>query len=596
MKSTHAKVYELLEPAKRKDAVILLFFIIVGTLFEVLGIGLLLPVIVLLMDENLADSYPVIQPLLDALGNPDHADQVKITMAVLVGVYFVKNLYLVFLEWWQARFTLGLLIDFSQRLFTLYLRQPYNFHLQRNSAHLIRNITGEVVQFIGKAVCPIIILVAELLVLLGILALLLLIEPVGSIVVFVVLTGAAWLFHLCTHNRVTRWGQIRQFHDRQVMQHLQQGLGSVKDVKVLGRETNFLNLFKEHYRKSGQMAQFLQILQKLPGLWLELLAVIGFALLVVIMLAQGREMSGILPTMGLFATATFRLMPSVSRILTAIQSLRFGLPAINSLYEDFTSLESEPEPEPEPSITPKGKPVLLKDDIRLENLSYSYLDTPTRAIADISISIKQGESIGLIGPSGSGKSTLVDIILGLLRPDSGQVIVDGQDIQRNIRLWQDQIGYVPQAIFLTDDTLRHNIAFGLPEDQIDDEAVKRAIEYAQLGEFVASLPDKMETIVGERGIRLSGGQRQRIGIARALYHDPNVLVLDEATSALDTATEKGVMGAVMALHGSKTVIIVAHRLSTVENCDRLYELDQGRVVHEGTPAEIIPTTKNASSN
>lgn len=594
MKSTYSKVYELLAPAKRKAAVILLFFIIIGTLFEVLGIGLLLPVIVLLMDENLAESYPVVQPLLDALGNPSHADQVKIIMAVLVGVYFVKNLYLVFLEWWQARFSIGLQIDFSQRLFTLYLRQPYNFHLQRNSAHLIRNITGEVGQFIGNAVNPIISLVAELLVLFSILALLLLIEPVGSIIVFFVMATAAWLFHRSTRNRVTRWGQIRQYHDGQRIQHLQQGLGGVKDVKLLGRETNFLALFKEHNSKSGQVAKFLQILQKLPRLWLELLAVTGFALLVVIMLAQGREMSSIVPTMGLFATAAFRLMPSVARILIAIQSLRFGLPAINSLYEDFTSLELEPESEP--SISPEGEPVLLKDDIHLENLSYSYLDTPTRAIADISISIKQGESIGLIGPSGSGKSTLVDIILGLLRPDSGQVIVDGQDIQSNIRLWQDQLGYVPQAIFLTDDTLRHNIAFGLPEDQIDDEAVKRAIDAAQLEEFVVSLPDKMETIVGERGIRLSGGQRQRIGIARALYHDPNVLVLDEATSALDTATEKGVMEAVMALHGSKTVIIVAHRLSTVENCDRLYELSQGGIVHEGTPAEVIPTTKNASSN
>jgi ABC-type multidrug transport system fused ATPase/permease subunit len=362
----------------------------------------------------------------------------------------------------------------------------------------------------------------------------------------------------------------------------------------LGRETNFLALFNEHNSKSGQVAKFLQILQKLPRLWLELLAVIGFALLVVIMLAQGREMSSIVPTMGLFATAAFRLMPSVARILVAIQSLRYGLPAINSLYEDFTSLELEPESEP--SITPEEKPLLLKDDIRLENLSYSYQDTPTRAIADISISIKQGESIGLIGPSGSGKSTLVDIILGLLRPDSGQVIVDGQDIQKNIRLWQDQIGYVPQAIFLTDDTLRHNIAFGLSENQIDDEAVKRAIEYAQLEEFVVSLPDKMETIVGERGIRLSGGQRQRIGIARALYHDPNVLVLDEATSALDTATELGVMQAVMALHGDKTVVIVAHRLSTVENCDRLYRLESGRIAEHGAPDKMISSVKFNASN
>ena len=579
----------MLSSSERRAAIMLLGFIIVATLFELLGIGLLLPVMVLLVEDNLAVSYPEIQPVLEFLGNPSHEMQVQIVMVVLIGVYLIKNLYLAFLAWWQARFTLGLLEKFSQRLFAIYIHQSYTFHLQRNSAQLIRNITSEVNQFIGNALNPVLTLIAEILVLLGIVTLLLLVEPLGALIVFLVLFMASWAFYRSTRTRISRWGEMRRYHDGQRIQHLHQGLGGVKDVKLLGREADFLLQFREHNLKSIQMAQFLEILQKLPRLWLELLAVIGLALLVLIMLAQGSEVSSIVPIMGLFAISAFRMMPSVNRILYAAQSLRYGLPAINHLYEDFQLLE------------PKAKSgnnisTVLQKEICLSDITYNYPDTENSALKKVKIKIQQGESVGFIGPSGSGKSTMVDVILGLLTPVAGQVMVDGQDIQLNLRSWQDQVGYVPQSIYLTDDTLRHNIAFGIPEEQIDDVAVKSALVAAQLDEFVSSLADGMETIVGERGIRLSGGQRQRIGIARALYHDPGVLVLDEATSALDTATEKGVMQAVMAMHGKKTIIIVAHRLSTVEHCDRLYRLDQGKIVEEGTPAKIIPSAKITSSN
>lgn len=583
MSNSFSKIYNLLTPSKRRASVILLGFILVGTLLEILGIGLLLPVMVLLVEDNLATSYPVLQPVLNFLGNPSHEVQIQIVMLVLVGVYLIKNLYLAFLAWQQARFSVGLLEELSQRLFTIYIHQPYTFHLQRNSAQLIRNITSEVGQFIAYALNPVLMLTAEILVLLGIVTLLLLVEPLGALIVFLVLLTASWAFYRSTRTRITKWGEKRQYHDGQRIQHLHQGLGGVKDVKLLGREASFLMHFYEHNSKSAQMAQFLEILQKLPRLWLELLAVVGLALLVLIMLAQGREVSSIVPTMGLFAIAAFRMMPSVNRILKAIQSLRYGLPAINRLHEDFQL--SDPKPV---SVSKNANTrTELQKEICLTDITYNYPDTENSALVKVTIKIQQGDSIGFIGPSGSGKSTMIDVILGLLAPDVGQVIIDGQDIQQNLRAWQDQIGYVPQSIYLTDDTLRHNIAFGLSEEQIDDVAVNLAIQAAQLDEFVASLADGMETFVGERGIRLSGGQRQRIGIARALYHDPNVLVLDEATSALDTETEKGVMQSVMDLHGKKTIIIVAHRLSTVEDCDRLYRLEHGRVVEEGTSIEIL---------
>lgn len=592
MKAIYSRIQILLASTRRRSVLILLGLIIIGTLFEVMGIGLLLPVIGVLLEDNLAISFPVLEPLLIALGNPDHQTQIQITMAVLIAAFLVKNLFLAFLAWWQARFTMGVQVDLSQTLFSIYLRQPYTFHLQRNSAQLIRNITGEVGYFIAYVLNPALILIAEVTVLLGIVALLLAVEPLGTLIVFLVLFTVAWIFHRATRTRITRWGETRQHHDGLRIQHLNQGLGGAKDVKLLGREAEFLVQFQEHNSKSAQMNQFMEIVQKLPRLWLEILAVVGLALLVFSMLAQGREMSSIVPTAGLFAAAAFRLLPSAIRILAAAQYVRYAVPVINNLYEDL-ELSS---PEPEAKLKATSKSGELRKEICLTGVKYQYDGAPTSAIADISINIQQGESIGFIGPSGSGKSTLIDVILGLLTPDSGLVSVDGNDIQLELRAWQDQIGYVPQSIYLTDDTLRRNIAFGLPDKQINDIAVNHAIDAAGLEDFVSSLPEGIETIVGERGVRLSGGQRQRIGIARAMYHDPDVLVLDEATSALDTASEYRVMQAVMALHGKKTIIIVAHRLSTVEHCDRLYRLEQGKVVEEGIPSEIIPSLNITSSN
>lgn len=584
--SAWRKIYAVLSSSERKRAMVLLVLMFVGMMLETLGIGLFIPALTLLIQGDIAGQYPAVVPVLARMGNPSQQSLVIGGTLVLVCVYFVKALYLAFLAWWQTRYAFSLQKRISQQLFTTYLYQPYTFHLQRNSAQLIRNVTGEVNIFTYKTLLPGMLLITEVLVLLGIGSLLMLVEPVGAIIVALTLGGASWGFHRATRGSISRWGEARQYHEGLRIQRLQEGLGGAKEVKLLGRESNFLGKYGVHNIQSARVGEYQITLQQLPRIWLELLAVTGMALLILSMIAQGRDLLQIAPTLGLFAIAAFRLMPSMSRILSSAQSLRFGLPVINTLHEEL-SLSM-------PKADRKGtnETVVLQKTVGLVNVSYTYPNALKPALQGLMVNIRQGETVGFIGPSGAGKSTLVDILLGLLTPDSGVVSVDGVDIREKLRNWQDQIGYVPQTIFLTDDTLRSNIAFGLPPEQINEEAVWRGIRAAQLDDFVKSLPQGLDTMVGERGVRLSGGQRQRIGIARSLYHDPEVLVLDEATSSLDVDTENEVMQAVRSLHGSKTIIIVAHRLSTVEHCDRLYRLEQGHVVEEGMPGEMLMPKSN----
>lgn len=579
--STVRKIWSLLTPAQRRSAVKLLGLMLVGMLLETLGVSLVIPAIALLTQSDFAYKYPALQSILQALGNPSQQNLVIGGMLVLVGVYLIKTLFLAFLAWQQTSFAYDVQAQLSQRLFTVYLRQSYTFHLQRNSAQLIRNVINEVSLFTNTGILPVMVLLAESLVLLGLCGLLLLVEPLGSLIVVGVLGAAAWGFYRLTRGHVARWGKARQLHDGLRIQHLQQGLGGAKDAKLLGRETDFLEQYRVHNVQSARVGRLQTTLQQIPRLWLELLAVSGLAILVISMLAQGRVLDAVLPTLGLFAATAFRLIPSVNRVMNAVQLLRYGLPVVDVLRTELNLAT--------PEVTRTHSPVIpFHVALELSQVTYTYPGAAEPALKDVSLAIQRGGSVGFIGSSGAGKSTLVDILLGLLTPAAGEVRLDGRDIQTNLRNWQDQVGYVSQTIFLTDDTLRRNVAFGLANEQIDDGAVKRAIQAAQLEEFVASQPEGLETLVGERGVRLSGGQRQRIGIARALYHDPAVLVLDEATSALDTATERDVMQSVTALQGSKTILIIAHRLSTVEHCSRLYRLHEGRVVEEGPPSAMAP--------
>jgi len=583
MKKNFYKIYKLLSRSERRSVFFLLALMVVGMFLEMIGIGLVVPVITLMIQGDLIDSFPVIKSINAISGNLSNSEIIIVVMIGLVCVYAIKNIFLAYLIWKQSQFVYDVQVKLSNSLFSNYLLQPYTFHLQRNSAELIRNVINETGNF-TIALTSMQLIITEFLVLIGVTFLLLLVEPLGALIAGSVLGLFAWAFYYVTRKRMLSWGTDRQLHDGLRIQHLQQGLGGAKDVKLLGRESDFLEQFNFHNLKSARVTKLQSNLQNYPRLMFELLAVIGLAILVISMRSQGKDMEEIIPLLGLFAAAAFRLMPSVNRILNSVQCLRYYLPVVETIDKEIRLTT------PKPVTSSKEGVDVFRNEISIKNVMYQYPDSTKPALENISIDISSGETIGIIGSSGSGKSTLVDVILGLLAPSSGYIEVDENDIQMSLRQWQDQVGYVPQTIYLTDDTLRRNIAFGIPEELINNNSVENAIRAAQLDVFVSDLKYGFETIVGERGVRLSGGQRQRIGIARALYHDPKVLVFDEATSSLDSETENSVMKTIMALHGTKTILIVAHRLSTVEQCDRIYRLDNGRVIEAGEPKEIIPTS------
>lgn len=576
--NTALSIFSVLTRRERWLATGLIFLMLIGMGFEMLGIGLVMPALGFLVHDAETGLPPWAESLIVRLGHPSEIELLLGGLFFLLFVYLIKAAFLMFMAYCQSHFVARLQTDLSHRLFGIYLSQPWPFHLERNSAELIRNVDS--IHIFAITCTALMTLLAELLVVLGVVSLLICVEPKGALVVGGLLGASALLYDLSTRSRLTQWGARRHRHHAMVLRHLQEGLGGVKDVKVLGCEQALLERFRLDAEGLARMNSRQSLFQQIPRLWYELLAVAALCILTAVMIWQGKPISSLVPVLGLFGTAAFRLLPSVNRLALSVQQLRFTDALVSTVRNELSTQIAAPSAGRGPALT-------FSNCIQLDHVSYQYGAGRARALDGVCLSIPRGAAVGIIGGSGAGKSTLVDVILGLLEPTSGELTVDGHDVGRNSRSWLDCVGYVPQQIYLADDTLRRNIAFGLNDAEIDESAVIKAVETAQLKKFIATLPDGLDTVVGERGVRLSGGQRQRIGIARALYYDPAVLVLDEATSALDNDTEKEVMAAVDSLHGEKTLVIVAHRLSTVSHCDVIYRIDHGRVVASGTAKEML---------
>jgi ABC-type multidrug transport system fused ATPase/permease subunit len=567
--------------SKRRVPFVMLLGIL-GTAVEAFGIGLVIPVMTTMSKASPGNSGSVLQPLFNFFGIQSVGTMVGVAVLSIVVAFMVKNAYQLFYSWYLAKFSNFSSQQLSSMLFRSFLRRPYTFHLQRNSSELLNTVQQEVGMTLG-IVTSTTGLLKELLLGASVAVLMFITEPVAAASTLAILIFGSILYTKVTKPRIAYFGQQRQKIQAPLMRYLLQGFGGVKDIQVLGRAEDFSTQYEAQNLIVQNANLRYRLINQIAPMWTELLAMSGLTVVVWVMVWQGRAPDRIIPLLGLFVIATWRFVPSINNVIGLVNSLSYSKPAVESLYNEFEYIKKQNE-------IVKTQAVFT-DKIEMRNLTFSYANTLAPSLRDVNIVVRKGETVGFIGPSGAGKSTLVDVILGLLPPSSGELLVDGINMHDHNIEWQSTIGYVAQAIYLTDDTVRRNVAFGIAENEIDDVALERALKSAQLWEFVQGLPDKTHSIVGERGIRVSGGQRQRIGIARALYHEPQVLVLDEATSSLDIETETEVMSAIRALQGFKTILIVAHRLSTVQHCDRVYKIEDATIVGEGTLEEL---TKSAS--
>lgn len=555
---------------------------LVAAALEACGLGLVYTFIRSLLSPDAAVSIPVIGAYFTDISSSGNQHAIIVIVSALLAVFLVKNLLLIGLYYIQAGFIAKNESNLAIKLLDHYLHGAYSLHLTRNSADLIRNITGSVSVVFNAVTMSFFTLASEIFVSTTIGIVLIILEPAYTIGAILILGMSIGVFYVYSRARVQKWGRDEQVAQGGILKALQQGFHSIKEVKILGCENAIHETFvKPRMALAHCQIRFLTMAQA-PRLWTETVVVATILICVLVVLSGGGRVEEIVSALALFGAATFRLLPSMNRMILAMNAIRGGTHAVNLVYDDVTTFSDHPDIATD---VDRG-PLNFENELTVDNVTFRYGPNDAPVLEDISLSIQPGESIGLVGPSGAGKTTLVDVLAGLLPPTSGTVSVDECDIYSAAGKWRRQLGYVPQSIYLTDDTLRRNIAFGQPDEKIDEDRLTRAIKLAQLEEIIAGLPEGLETTLGDRGIRLSGGQRQRVGIARALYNDPSVLIFDEATSSLDTQTEYEVNNAIQTLKGSKTLIVIAHRLTTVRQCNRLIYLINGRVEDIGSFDEL----------
>ena len=583
------KLRYLFGPRDWRNAFILLGLMVVGALLEVASVGAVPAFVAFLTHAEPATRAGLIREAFALVGAWSEGVRMLWAALALMTVFIVKSTYLAGFAYLQAHYLYNRQVDLASRLFAAYLHSPYTFHLQRNTAQLVHNTNNEAFRVVADVLLPGLRIVMELLVLATVLTLLLAVEPLVSLALVLLLGLPSGLFFRLVRQTIAQRGHDESHYRGQMIQAVNQGLGGVKDIKVLGRELYFLRAFSDNALGYTRAGKYKTTIYELPRLFLETVAVLAMLAVDGFFIYQGRPTQTIVPVLTLLAMAALRLVPSANRLVNAALTLRWGRPALDAVYADMKALETASGQQ---RRSRAGHGPAFREAIEFVDVSCRYPGAAQDALRHVSLRIEKGSSVGLVGPSGAGKTTMVDVLLGLLEPTSGCVRVDGRDIREDLAGWQRQIGYIAQHIYLSDDTIRRNVAFGVPDHDIDQASVWAAVEAAQLSELIESLPGGLDTPVGERGIRLSGGQRQRIGIARALYHRPSVLVMDEATSALDLETERELVRAVTRMTGTRTVIAIAHRLSTVKDCGQLCLLQKGRLAASGRFDDLQRTNES----
>lgn len=592
------KVFYILRGSE-KTLIFLFVTFTFSSVLEAIGVGMILPYLSLAADPSLIENNGLLSFVYQALGFQNPSSLVSLLGLVIIILVCIKSFSYFDINARIISFSYGQKKRLVSKLMSTYLRIPYTFHLGRNTASLIKNISYETDLFAYSCLIPLLQTFANMVVISALLLLLLKVNYI-LLLTIVALMLPLLLFFIRFSSAYKEWGKIVSESRQEIIRTLNHGLGGIKETRVIGCESYFEDEIDQHSLKLSEAAAKTQTYLLLPRIVVE--AVLVISVMLIVLLSQALFQSSyeeLIPSLSVFAVASIRLIPTASQFLQAVSKIRTGSYALSMLYNDLKELEVYQSDlnhslggtissnlNSSARLTNQSR-LTFKNQITLEGISYGYPQSDVLAVRNLSLSIEKGQSIAFIGKSGAGKTTLADIILGLLKPVEGDIKVDGTSIYGDIRLWQNLIGYIPQSIFLLDDTVERNVAFGVPAHLIDHNRLMSAIELAQLNELITQLPLGIQTSVGERGVRLSGGQRQRIGIARALYHEREILVLDEATSALDNETEQLISKAIDSLTGNKTLIVIAHRLSTIKNCNKVFLLNKGEIEISGTYEKVI---------
>lgn len=575
------KINQIFDKKQKRQLVLLGFMIFIGGFLETLGVSTMIPVVTVLLTpekvQEYIDKYEVLGNICTAF-HITNVNQVAVSLLLfLMAVYVIKNLYLLFLVYRQNTFITQNRNNMISRVMAEFLNRPYEQYLGADIPTVFRITDSDIPQTFSLMLA--LLSLASEVVVSCLIFLVLLIQNVRMTLFVMLVFGVLTLVIVkVLKPRLNRIGAKNQEIQSRIAKWRIQATYGLKDVKVLNREEFFVRNYYETGKVGANVARNYAVLNNTPRLLIETIFIVSMLGYITIYINGGGDVSEMMTTIATFGVAAIRVLPSVNRINTYITEIAYATPSLNFVYENLQQGMKTDAMLAERKANSQKEKLKLDDKIELNHISFHYPDSDKNIFTDAHMVVPRGKSVGIMGSSGAGKSTIVDILLGLLHAQEGQITCDGVDIFKNYESWLAQIGYIPQSIYLIDESIRENIAFGIDADKIDEKRIWEVLEEAQLKEFIEELPEGLDTTIGDRGIRLSGGQRQRIGIARALYHNPEILVFDEATSALDNETEAAVMEAVNSFHGKKTMVIIAHRLNTIEKCDIIYKVENEKIV------------------
>lgn len=570
------KINYVLNRRQKINLMILLVIIFIGAFVELLGVSAVMPLVEIATNPECIHEKWYLQFISRVSGITDTNQMLVLLAVMLILIYILKNIYVTMMYSLQYRFTFNNQQRLSVKMMDCYMRQDYLFHVGKNVAEFQRNITNDVNGFF-TVVLNVFQFLAEFSVSAVLVVFLLIQDAFSTIIIASMLLLFIIFFTFFFKKVLVKKGEENRCENMQLTKWLIQSFSGIKEIKVTNRETFFVSNYEKHFKKYAGIQRKQSILTYIPKPVMETVCISSLllAMIMKVTLMQS-DISSFVTTLSVFVVAASRMMPSFNKMTGYISGMMFNKPSIDAVYKDLKEIEKLMNQKA--ADQQDSKQVVFEQKIELRGLSFRYPESEKWILEDADLEIRKNTSIALIGASGAGKTTAADLILGILEPQKGAVMIDGMDIKKCMSSWHENIGYIPQTIYLMDDTIRANIAFGVPKSEINENAIEQAMKEAQLDAFVHSLPEGLDTVVGDRGVKLSGGQRQRIGIARALYRNPKVLILDEATSALDNDTEKEVMQAIDGLHGTRTMIVIAHRLSTIKKCDKIYEVRNGEII------------------